>query len=279
MKIVCCIIARTNSTRLEKKALREINGKKMIEYIIDKMKRVNNLDCIYLCTSIDENDEILLQIAKKNGINGYAGSRDSVVDRMLEVAKIEKADYLVRVTGDNIFTDEIFLEKMIEEQQKNPSVDYTRCEYLPLGITAEIINVSALEICRQNMDPDMSQYLLLYIFDPDKFNCQVLIPEDSLRGEYCSLTVDTPEDLERTQFIIDRLVDNYNVYYDDIMKLSKNTEIPNFKVNKYSQIKLPYNKTITYEDFRRNVMAPKIEKSKKIYLEEGFYETYKNKQE
>ena len=44
-----------------------------------------NIDEIYLCTSIDPDDKILLQIAKKNDINGYAGSRDEVIDRITQL--------------------------------------------------------------------------------------------------------------------------------------------------------------------------------------------------
>ena len=271
MKTVGCIIARTVSTRLPKKVLREIKGKKLIEYIIEKMKYVPNLDDIYLCTSVDDGDKVLLDIAEENGIKGYAGSRDSVIDRMLDVAEIAHADNVVRITGDNVFTDEFFLERMIEEQNKDPLIDYTRTEYLPIGVTAEVIKVNALKKCYEMRDPNKSQYLLLYMFDPEKYNCQVLVPEEALSVEFCSLTVDTPADFERTTFLIDQLYKDCRIYYDDIIGLTKNVEIPYFKIDKNATVKMPDNKTITYGQFR-NKMKARIDKAKKIILEDGFYE-------
>ena len=275
MKTVGCIIARTNSTRLPKKVLLDVSGKRLIEYIIEKMKHCRNLDEVYLCTSVDSSDKILLDVAKENNIPGYAGSRRSVIDRMLHVAQQEDADNVVRITGDNVFTDEIFLARMIEEHDKDPLVEYTRTEFLSQGVTAEVIQVNALKRCYEMIDPNQSEYLMGYIFDPDKFNCHVLIPEQSLQAEFTNLSVDTPEDLERTQFIVDHLYKNGRIFYDDIIMLSRKVNVPHFAIDKNAPIKIPDSKTITYENIRKTTMHPRIEKAHRIYLEEGYYQHQK----
>lgn len=269
MKTVACLIARTNSKRLKKKALQKIKGKRLIEYIIDKLKLVKNLDEIYLCTSIDKTDKILLKVAEENGIKGYAGDRDSVIDRMIKVGEIEKADNVVRVTGDNVFTDEGFLEKMIEEHSKNPKIDYTRTEFLPLGITAEVIKLKALKKCYQMppIEPKKSEYLLLYMFNPKVFKCQVLIPPKKLQYEFGSLTVDTPEDWRRTKYLIEKLWRDNNIRYADIVRLAKKEKIPYFKMKKTMLLKMPNDKKITYPQFR-NLLRKRVKESKKIYLKE-----------
>ena len=106
---IACIIARTNSTRLPKKVLKKINDEMLIEFLIKKIKRAKNIDSIYLCTSIDKTDKILLEIAESHGIKSYAGSRDKVIERMLKVGEKENANNLIRITGDNVFCDEIFI--------------------------------------------------------------------------------------------------------------------------------------------------------------------------
>ena len=174
-KTVACIIARTNSHRLPNKVLRLIAGKPMIEHLIERVKRVRNIDKIYLCTSIHPDDTRLESLAKKTGISFYRGSENSVIDRMLEVAKLEDASNVIRITGDNIFSDSVYMEIMVEHHTRNKS-DYTRTELLPIGITSEVISVSALQHCYENMDPNYSQYLLVYMFNPDRYNCCVLIP-------------------------------------------------------------------------------------------------------
>ena len=48
-KTVACIIARTVSTRLPLKVLRMVDGKlSMLDFIIQRLKKVNNIDAIYL---------------------------------------------------------------------------------------------------------------------------------------------------------------------------------------------------------------------------------------
>lgn len=267
VKNVACIIARTNSKRLSKKVLREINGIKLIEYIIKKIKRSKHVDEIYLCTSIDKDDEILIEIASKNNIKSFAGSRESVIDRMLEVAKIENADNVIRITGDNIFTDEVYLDLMLKYHNKN-NFDYTRTEYLPIGVTAEVIKTIALKKCYFLIDPKFSEYLLLYIFQPEKYNCQVLIPEDMHRHPEWSLTVDTLDDLQRTEEIIEKQKNIPN--YIDILSICNNNNINNLDYKISNNVKCPAGIMITHSAFR-NEMEERIKKSKIIQLKKGEY--------
>ena len=275
MKTIGCIIARTSSTRLPQKVLKKISDKMLVEYIIEKCKYVSNLDEIFLCTSIDEDDEILLNVAKNNKILGYAGDRDSIISRMLDVAELEGADNVVRITGDNIFTDEIFLETMIDEHIKN-SCEYTRTEYLSLGVTAEVIDVDALKRCHNSINPKKSEYLLLYLFDPNKYECQVVIPEKKLWNPYSSLTVDTQEDFERSKYIIDKLYINKRVFYDDIIELDRKNPIPYFRLGPNLPVKLPNNNVTTLIEFRRNILEKRIKMSRKVQLGDGYYESKKS---
>ncbi|KKN50701.1 hypothetical protein LCGC14_0630100 [marine sediment metagenome] len=197
MKTIACIIARTNSRRLPKKVLKKIRNQQMIELLIERIKKTKNLDEIYLCTSVDSEDKILVDIANKNKIKSYQGSRESVIDRMLDVANIEKADNVVRITGDNLFTDFFYLDEMINEHNKN-EFDYTRTEFLSIGVTAEVMRVTALKDCYNNIDPYKSEYLFLYMFNPEKYKCGVLIPPKNQQNEFSSLTIDTPEDWGKT---------------------------------------------------------------------------------
>lgn len=273
MTTVACIIARTNSTRLPKKVLIKIKGKTVIEYIIDKVKQVKNIDNIYICTSTHPDDKVLLDIAKRNGINGFAGSEDSPIDRILEVIGRENPDRIIRITGDNIFTDEIYLEKMIEEQIRNPVIEYSRTECLPIGVTAEVIRADTLKRCYKFLDPKKSEYMMFYLFDPDTYCCQVIIPESKHRAEYCSLTVDTIHDLERTRIVIEKKYSNGRVYLDDILSLNNQEGIPFFHVNKDMLLKLPEG-NITFSEYRE-MMMDRTNKSMKLYLMEGYYESKK----
>lgn len=274
MKNIVCIIARTNSKRLPHKTVLDIGGKKTIEHIIDSMKELKYADKVYLCTSIDEEDKILLEIARENDIEAYAGSRDSVIDRMLDVAEMENADNLLRVTGDNIFTDSIMLDFALKEHMEK-GADYTRVEMLPIGVTGEVMKVSAVKDCYSKIDPDKSEYLAVYMFNPDDYKCLTVLPPEKFILPYQTLTVDTPQDWERTQFIFDHISEK-KIYFGDIVTLSEKTDIPHYDMEKDGLVKLPNDESITYGEFRE-MYESRIKKSIQLTMEEGYYDSERNK--
>jgi len=274
-KVIACIVARTNSTRLPKKVLKKINGITMIEYIIKKIQRCKSISDIYICTSYDDDDHILLEIADKNGIKSYAGSKDSVIDRLIDVGKIENADAIVRITGDNVFTDEVYLDLMISNHIRH-NADYTRTEYLPIGVTSEVISMSALEKCYSIMNPDESQYLLLYIFNPVIFKCLVLVPPISHQKPNLTLTVDSPNDWQRTNVIIGD--SNTPLNYADILKVIENNEtIPNIEYDPLGDVKFPANLTFSFSAFRLEI-ENRIKRSISIEINETDYHEVFSKQ-
>lgn len=263
MKTVACIIARTNSTRLPQKVLLDLYGKKLIEHIIERVKLVKGIDEIYIATSIHEDDKILGKIAEKNGVKVYYGSEKSVIDRMLDISRIEKANNVIRITGDNIFTDHEILEKLVASHKEH-NAEYSRAEFLPLGVTGEVIKTEALKRCYESIDPNKSEYLFYYIFNPDEYNTMVLVPEDSSKKlEYSSLTVDTVNDFERTKYIFDNISSDV-IKYSEIVELNKNKEIPNFNIDTEMSIKLPDINEMNYRDFR-GIINKRINKSKKVF--------------
>ena len=86
MKIGMLITARLKSTRLPKKLLLDINGKSLIERVIDRAKEVSGLERVILCTSNNPQDRPLVDLALKNGIPYFLGSEEDVLDRLNRAA-------------------------------------------------------------------------------------------------------------------------------------------------------------------------------------------------
>jgi len=269
MKTIACLIARTNSTRLPEKVLRPVGRRLLIEHIIDRLKRVPELDDIVLCTSTEPDDQRLKPVAERNDIRFYAGSPDAPIERMLLVGKSDKADTLVRVTGDNIFTDPVYLGEMLRRHEQQSS-EYTRIMDVPIGLGAEVMDYSALSHCYSTLDPDKSEYLMLYMFRPETYRCQVLLPESGLEGPDFSLTVDTPEDLHRSQFIVDNAASGDSVTYPEILQLHRSTGIPHFHFEAAARIKLPGGRDIAFDAFKAD-MADRTARSVQTRLERGHY--------
>ena len=201
-KTVACIIARTTSVRLPLKVLRSLFEQyAVIDFIIERVKKVEMINDIYICTSYEPVDDILEDVARRNGVKIYRGDPTNIIERMLSVGEIENADNLIRITGDNPFVSFEYINDQIKALVNN-KLDYIRLVDVPIGATAEVMTYDALKKCSRIMNQDYSEYLMLYMFDPENFKCGVIRPLD---GDFSgqSITVDTKEDLKKAKDILD----------------------------------------------------------------------------
>lgn len=200
-RVCACIIARLNSTRLSRKVLADIKGKPLLKWIVDRLNAVDNVDEVVLCTSSDPGDEELLEHADDWGIPAIAGSPTNIVSRLQQAASRVDADILLRATGDNPLISVEYTERMVAAHKKS-DFEYSRVNSLPLGATVEGLSKGLLPKIQETLpSPSHSEYLVLYAYQPERYNCVVLQPPDEIQRPHYSVTVDTPDDLERAREI------------------------------------------------------------------------------
>ena len=264
-KSVACIIARTGSSRLPDKVIQKVNADHtMVGFIIERLKTCTKVDEIYVCTTREESDNRLEEVAREHGVNCYRGSTDGVIERFISVGKLTEADTMIRITGDNVFTSVEYLETQISFQEKE-GLDYVRMIDSPLGATAEIMSFKSLMDCYNRIDPSVSEYLLMFMFDPDRYKCGVIKPfAEDYSG--ISITVDTSADMERTRSILQ----HYNgkdldIELKDIVRIIEENNIPNSHYSFDQMVKMPNGRSITYGEFKKD-MHNREQKSKRLEL-------------
>lgn len=259
-KTVACIIARTVSTRLPLKVLRLVDEiHSMIEFIVKRIKQVKAIDEIYICTSVESVDDIMEDVAEETNVKLYRGSPDKVIERMLDVAEKEDADIVLRITGDNVFTSYEYIDKQIEAIVRH-NLDYVRLVGVPIGATAEAMKVSALKDCMARMDPSVSEYLMLFMFEPEVYKCGILSPLDK-DYSLASLTVDTQVDLNRTKEILKQYPnkEKLGITLKEILSVIDTHNIKGFYTSSTASatIKYPYGKVISIEEFANDMQRRK----------------------
>lgn len=270
-KVVACIIARTVSTRLPLKVLRDFRPHlSMLDFLIQNVKTQKEIDEVYLCTSREMVDDILEDVAARNEVKIYRGSPDQVIERMLSVGKKEDAGLLIRITGDNPFTSVEFLPEQIQFLEEY-NLDYVRVDDLPIGGTPEVFTFDALKKCNKLMDPSLSEYLMMYMFEPENFKTGIIRAYEKSYAEY-SLTVDTPEDFERTKIILDELGfdgDMDRVRFSNILEIleDEQIEMPARKISGGGMIRMPEGPPVTFEAFKED-LARRVNDSVKKNLYE-----------
>ena len=113
-KITVMIQARTGSSRLPNKVLEKIENKPMIWHVINRVKQIKSVQQIALITTNENSDKVLLKIAEDEGIIGFAGSTDDVLDRHYQCAQKIDADPIIRITGDCPLIDPFLVEDILQ---------------------------------------------------------------------------------------------------------------------------------------------------------------------
>ena len=84
----CIIQARMGSTRLPGKILSFLDSKNTsLSYTINQLRECKSLDKIVIATTINVEDDIVENFAKKNKIDVFRGDSDDVLSRYYHCAK------------------------------------------------------------------------------------------------------------------------------------------------------------------------------------------------
>jgi spore coat polysaccharide biosynthesis protein SpsF len=191
-KAVAVIQTRMNSTRLPGKALADINGKPLLRHIIDRIKPSKHINKIIIATN--ESSPEIIEFAKQNNIDCYAGSDTDLLDRLYKAVEKTNADTIVQIWGDCPCVNARIIDEVIEFF-KNGFYDYAFNFNYPTGHTVAVMGKSVLENAwREVKDLYYREWTHEYFTEVSHHNIGVLKSERDL--SHIKLSVDTTEDLE-----------------------------------------------------------------------------------
>jgi spore coat polysaccharide biosynthesis protein SpsF (cytidylyltransferase family) len=147
VKTILITQARTGSTRLPGKVLKEIGGKSLLQIHLDRLKNCKNISEIIVATTINEEDKEIFDKAIGWGYTASRGSESDVLDRFFQAVKDKKADWIVRVTSDCPLIDPILVDdviRLVQESDKDYGANIL-IENFPDGQDIEVFKFSALE--------------------------------------------------------------------------------------------------------------------------------------
>jgi len=146
MNIVAVIQARLGSTRLPKKVLLPLEDRTVLEWVITRVKASSFVNDIVVATTLNKEDLEIVKLCSNIGIRVYCGSEDNVLDRYYQVAKLLKADHVVRITADCPLIDPRVIDEIVDLHLKT-CADFT-CNTIevtyPDGEDTEIFKFEAL---------------------------------------------------------------------------------------------------------------------------------------
>jgi spore coat polysaccharide biosynthesis protein SpsF len=143
-KVTAIIQARMTSTRFPGKVLREVMGRPLLSYQIERLRFCRHIHDVVIATTTNREDDPIADLADKEGLKIYRGSEHDVLDRYYQAAQKYKAAHVMRLTADCPLIDPSYLDRMIE------SFYLEKADYVypsPMwaeGLDAEVFTFEAL---------------------------------------------------------------------------------------------------------------------------------------
>lgn len=229
--IVAIIQARMGSSRLPGKVMKNILGKPLIQYLLERVSKSKYIDKIILATTINQEDDVLAEYISSLGYEVFRGSESDVLSRYYEVfnslTNMEDYSGIVRFTGDCPFVEPSIIEKVIE------SFIYKNYDHVCLssryaeGLDTEIFKPKLLFDAYNNANKlSEREHVMLYIVNnSDKykmFQLENLVDDSTYR-----VTVDEEEDFIVVKTIIEEFYKkNIKININNIKKfLDENRDV------------------------------------------------------
>lgn len=202
MKILGIIQARMGSTRLPGKVMREVKGKPMIGYMLDRVSMCRELNDFVVAIPKGDFGSSLHKYVANRGIAVYAGGEENdLCERITGVLEMYlDMGAFVRLCADSPMIDAELIDVMAAHIKiaKSGFVSNVGMKMLPQGL--------AVEICSRETYRDI---------------CKLCKPEDREHAGFPwvyrymaerKLTVDTEEDFQRFAALIECMEDDHINY-------------------------------------------------------------------
>ncbi|MGE7022755.1 cytidylyltransferase domain-containing protein [Solibacillus cecembensis] len=220
MKIGVIIQARMKSTRLPGKVLMNLNEKKVLEWVVERCNKINNIDGIVIATSDQPEDDLIMEWCKNNNINYFRGSETNVLQRFIDCAEQYNFDYIVRVTSDCPFLDYEIANEVVNLALMDPNFDiWAIKENWTRGLAIEIVKLNALKKIVTFTDEELyKEHVTLYLYgQKDKFIKKDYYVPIERRFPQFRLTIDTLEDYKVCKSVAQKF-DDVSVSCKEIFK-------------------------------------------------------------
>lgn len=204
MNVVATIEARMASTRVPGKSLLDIEGKPLLERVVDRIRLSRHIQDVVIATSTNLLDDAIQTLAERIGVACFRGSEEDVLARVVQAAESARAEVTVQFGGDSPFVDPQLVDRLIERYLSEPDLDLvTNCLQLtyPLGIYTYVVPMRAMhDIATLASTTPEREDVTRYLWEhPERYRLVNLPAPPELNRPEIRLTVDYLEDVMLTR--------------------------------------------------------------------------------
>ena len=214
-----------NSKRLPGKALLKLpTGINVLETIIERVKKIDQLDHFCVATSAETSDDPIFKNAQNKGIEVFRGSLSDVMNRSIGASNYYGYTDFLRICGDRPFLDPYLYEQLIliHRASKNDLTTNIFPRTVPPGLSGEIINVQALkEIAEKTVNRKDREHLTNFFYSNNhNYTIQNVNQSNAKLPIEYKLTLDDKKDLKKIIWIQKNLKTKDKFNLKEIMSLN-----------------------------------------------------------
>ncbi|HMN11154.1 MAG TPA: glycosyltransferase [Bellilinea sp.] len=222
---VVLVQGRMSSSRLPGKVLQTIEGKPMLQWVVDRARQSDLADAVVVATTTDSSDDEIADWCDQAQVPVFRGDMYDVLDRFYQAAKSLHADVVVRVTADCPLLDPhvmdetiaLLLNKQLGFSANRLPPPWKRT--FPIGLDVEVVTFAALERAWQDAtEKHDREHVMPYFYEePGRFKVEVHDADED-QGSV-RWTVDTPADLRMMRELFPLLPDPLHARWCDVLQV------------------------------------------------------------
>ena len=180
-----------------------IENKKTIEYLIDRVKESKYAEKIVLCTTELDEDAVLCDIAINNNIEYFRGSSPDKLKRWNGACEQFGIDFFVNADGDDIFFDAGLADLCFEQcRESKNNVDFIDGR----GFYNDVYGIKATalsEVCQVKSDVD-TEFIRPHFVNPERNFVTAILENvpDKYHKKNIRMTLDYEEDFAFFEAVI-----------------------------------------------------------------------------
>lgn len=183
-----------------------LQGKPVLQQIVERLSRSVALDGIVVATSLDATDDCVFEFCEAHDINCFRGDLHNVLKRFVDASVANGVEAIVRVTADCPFLDPALLDEMIQYFRISNFDILTNSlpPSFPDGLDLELFTAESLERVAAIAIGEEKEHVTLGMYHhPEIFRIGSYISPQNLSE--MRWTLDEPRDYEFIRQIYDIL--------------------------------------------------------------------------
>jgi len=204
LNVAVVIQARVGSTRFPGKVLAPLQGRPLLDHVLERAAMSRCASTIVLATSTNPGDDALVDVARARGAVVVRGPEDDVLARFLAAIDAAGPDIVVRLTGDCPLLDPRLIDRVVRALVRDGADYASNVEppSYPDGYDVEAMPARRMrEMSAEALLPYQREHVTAVAREaPDRYRHATVVSRRDHSG--LRLTVDTPADLERIDAVL-----------------------------------------------------------------------------